>query len=415
MATTTVKFIAMLIIGLVVGLGIGYVIAIPKGTQEVKISEYVIGMPADLSGPGADYGIEVRDAGLLTVEEINEFLKKNNIPIRFKLEVEDSKTTVEGAVQAVQSLAGKGVKVIVGHLWSGQLGGVKSYVDSHKILTISVSSTSPTLSVKDYIFRVQAPDSVQGKVLAKLIWELGYRKVAVVYRNDPYGSGVFKYFNDAFKNLGGTVKSLAYTPDQPDYSSEVLKLSSMVKDLGADSKTAVLIVAFNYEAIKLFDKARHDKILSSVRWFSSESLKGPGFLPPASPPEIGDFAVKVNLTGTYPATLTVTELMKEFSKKFKARYGREPKGYGAYTYDALWLVALSIITAGTDDGETLLKVLPVIAERFTGATGPLVFDENGDRALQDYQIWQVIKTDKGYDFRIIGGYSGASGELKLFY
>jgi len=432
---STIFLIIGIVIGFVIGYGVSYMSvpspAAPGGptitlpipttvpitytvpvTAIPPVREYVIGMIADLTGEGADYGIEVRDAGILAVDEINSFMSKNGIPVRLRLEIEDSRTTVEGAVAAAQSLGGKGVKIIVGQLWSGQLNGIKSYVDSNRIFTVSVASTSPALSIpNDYIFRMQAPDSIQGGVLARLIWESGYKKVAVIYRNDPYGSGIFQYFSKEFTNLGGVIKSLAYTPDQPDYSSEVLQLSTMVKDLGADNETAVLIIAFNYEAIKMFGKARLDPILSNVRWFSSESLKGPGLLPPAGPPEIADFLVKVKLTGTYPASLTETPLMKEFVNKFKARYGREPEAYGAYTYDALWLVALSLALTGKYDGDTIMNMFMFLANRYVGATGPTALDANGDRALQDYQIWQVVKTDGGYDFKIIGGWDSSTNRF----
>jgi branched-chain amino acid transport system substrate-binding protein len=408
------RILAYLVIGLLIGIAVGYALSlviVPAAPATVAVKEYTIGMIADLTGEGADYGIEVRDAGILTVEEINSFFTDNKIPVRLKLEVEDSKTTVEGAVSAAQSLGGKGIKIIVGHLWSGQANGIKSYIDSHKIFTVSTSSTSPMLSIpNDYLFRMQAPDSIQGRVLANLIWKLGYGKVAVIYRNDPYGSGVYKYFDEEFKKLGGTIKSLAYTPDLPDYSSEVLQLSSMVKELGG-ANTAVLIIAFNYEAIKMFDKARLDPTLSNVQWFSSESLKGPGILPPAGPPEVADFLVKVRLTGTYPASLTETELMKKFVEKFKARYGREPKAYGAYTYDALWVVALCLSAAGSEDPDTIMKLFYNLASKYTGATGPTALDLNGDRALQDYQIWEVKKLDGTYDFKVIGGWNGAANEL----
>ncbi|MEM2548764.1 MAG: ABC transporter substrate-binding protein [Nitrososphaerota archaeon] len=415
--STTFKIIVFTIVGLLlgaaIGFGLSYYLGISAITPAEGKKEYTIGMIADLTGEGADYGIEVRDAGFLTIDEINSFLKEVNVPVSFKLEIEDSKTTVEGAVAAAQSLGGKGIKIIVGHLWSGQANGIKSYIDSHKIFTVSVSSTSPLLSIpNDYLFRMQAPDSIQGRVIAHLIWRSGYNKVAAIYRNDPYGSGVFKYFEEEFKKLGGTIKSLAYTPDLPDYSSEVLQLSGMVKELGED-KTAVLIIAFNYEAIKMFDKARVDPSLSNVQWFSSESLKGPGLLPPAGPTEIADFLVKVKLTGAYPASLTENELMKKFTQKFKERYGREPKAYGAYTYDALWLVAISILSTGSADADVLTKFFVNLASKYTGATGLTTLDLNGDRALQDYQIWQVEKMNGYYDFQVIGGWSGATNELMI--
>ena len=48
-------------------------------------------------------------------------------------------------------------------------------------------------------------------------------------------------------------------------------------------------------------------------------------------------------------------------------------------YDAAWLVALSVMAAGRYDGETIAKILPIIAQHYYGVTGNTALDRNGDR------------------------------------
>ncbi|MEM4636660.1 MAG: hypothetical protein QXE44_04130, partial [Nitrososphaerota archaeon] len=74
-------------------------------------------------------------------------------------------------------------------------------------------------------------------------------------------------------------------------------------------------------------------------------------------------------------------------------------------------VVISILSAQSLDTNAVMKIFVNLADKYTGATGLTTLDVNGDRALQDYQIWQVKKTDGYYDFKVIGGWNGATNEL----
>lgn len=71
------------------------------------------------------------------------------------------------------------------------------------------------------------PDSFQGKALARIIYSLGYRNVAVIYRNDAWGVGLYEAFSSRFKELGGNVAGVAYDPTAKDLSAEVKRLSDI--------------------------------------------------------------------------------------------------------------------------------------------------------------------------------------------
>ncbi len=95
---------------------------------------------------------------------------------------------------------------------------------------------------------------------------LGIKKVAAIVRNDDYGKGLLEAFRSVFtQQYGGTLREILYTVGQADYASEVNRLSSYVRELGADSSTAVLIIAYEDDGLNIMGHARLDPVLSSVR------------------------------------------------------------------------------------------------------------------------------------------------------
>src|SRR5690554_330678 len=100
--------------------------------------------------------------------------------IRFQLVVEDTRTTPEGALAAIESLAAAGVQVVIGPYSSAASSGVRGFADANKILVISPSSTSPALAIPDdYLFRLIVSDTLQGAAVSKLIDRDGYKQVVV--------------------------------------------------------------------------------------------------------------------------------------------------------------------------------------------------------------------------------------------
>ncbi|AEM38598.1 Extracellular ligand-binding receptor [Pyrolobus fumarii 1A] len=194
--------------------------------------EIVIGILLPQSGGLAVEGQNMIKAALYAIEQVNEILKELGAPFTFKPVVQDTGTKPQQALQGARVLVEQyGAKLIIGTASSAALSGIIDYVNEHKVITISPSSTSPALAKDDYVFRVVGNDRGQGKALAKLVNEEGVKKVVVIYRKDPYGEGIALAFKENFEALGGTVKLLGYTPDKPDYGPEVKQLANMIEEL----------------------------------------------------------------------------------------------------------------------------------------------------------------------------------------
>ncbi|MEM1936911.1 MAG: ABC transporter substrate-binding protein [Candidatus Caldarchaeum sp.] len=379
---------------------------------QARITEYTIGFAYELTGAQASFGVDMRDAGLLAVAEANSYLEKSGFPVRFKTVVEDTASTPEGTVRAVQSLVeNHKASIIVGPISSLGVAAVKGYLDQKEVVLVSCCSTAVTLKLPDdYIFRVIASADVQGKALSRSVLAEGFKKAVVIYRAEAFGESLFREFKKDFESAGGTVASVAYQPDQSDYSAEVAKLSEEVRKSGP-SQTAVVAVSFQTDGLLILGEARLDETLSNVRWFGINTLRVPAFLPPQAPEQIAEFMVKVSLTSSYTAPPNNPKYF-DFLSNFEKFHKRKPGPQAELGYDAAWVAILSILSAGTDKGQVLRDVIIPTARKYMGASGHIWMDDAGDRALQDYTISRITKQDGQFRWIDIASYDAATNTIK---
>ncbi|MEM3386249.1 MAG: ABC transporter substrate-binding protein [Nitrososphaerales archaeon] len=376
--------------------------------------EIPIGIAYELSGGLADWGQMMRDAILLALDEVNRDLEALGLDFRFKPIVEDTQGTAEGAIKAVQSLVEtKGVKVILGPLGSLGVKAAKSYVDSKQVVLISCCSTSLELALPDdYIFRTTATTDVQGKPIVEMLKSLGVKNIGLIYRGDAFGKSLADVIKKDFAAAGGTIGvEIPYTPDQPDYSAEVAKLSSEIRRMGVGPQTAVVAISFTEDGIPILDKARLDDTLGSVAWVGHNSWKSPSFLPPSAPAAIADFMVKVGFYASAPAASENT-IYKAYVKNFEAKYGKKPFPQTEQAYDSAKLAVNAIILAGRYDGQAIKQALPKAAATTFGALGHLQLNEAGDLPLLVYDMSQLRKVGDTYQWVRIAILDPATGTLR---
>ncbi|MCS7138083.1 MAG: ABC transporter substrate-binding protein [Candidatus Caldarchaeum sp.] len=381
-------------------------------TGQAQRTEYVIGLAYELTGAQASFGVNMRDAALLAIQQANQMLERSGSLVRFRAVVEDTASTPEGTVRAVQSLVeNHRASIIVGPISSLGVAAVKGYLDQKQVVLISCCSTAVTLKLADdYIFRVIASADVQGKALSRSVLADGFKKAAVIYRAEAFGESLFREFKKDFESAGGTVAEVSYTPDRSDYSAEVAKLSETVRRLGA-SDTAVVAVSFQTDGLLILGEARLDQTLSNVRWYGINTLRVPAFLPPQAPKEIAEFMVKVRLTSSYtspPANPRYTAYLQAF----KELHGRDAGPQSELGYDAAWVAINSLLKAGTDKGSIIRQVVISVAREYMGASGHIWMDEAGDRAIQDYTISRIREEGGSFKWVDIAFYDAASNTVR---
>src|SRR6267143_723594 len=100
------KLIAVLVIGLLIGAGVGYAVPtlLASPTTTTGIKTYTIGIVFPLTGTLADCRKSFVNAGNLSGDQMNQNLTTAGSPIRFQAVVPDGRAPRAGPLCAVQPL-----------------------------------------------------------------------------------------------------------------------------------------------------------------------------------------------------------------------------------------------------------------------------------------------------------------------
>lgn len=417
------KLLGMLVIGLVVGLAIGYgasTATAPKPgavTAPPKIpSEIPIGVLITLTGELSDMGPLYRATSLIAQDDVNAYLKNAGLSYTVKVYLEDSATTGAGALAATQALAAKGIQIVIGYL-SMDIRSTLSFANDHHIVEISYASTAPELAgVSPYIFRLVPNDLHQSKAIARIMWTAGVRNAVAAVRGDAWGDGLFGAFKDRWTQLGGKVDEVRYDPSAKDLSAEALRLSDLVKSYGVNNSTGILHLTFDEDGIALLGAIKNNPVLTGVRWFGSDGDIGS----PRERDVYGPLLTKLwNPCTMYSAPPAPNQNV--FLDKWRKATGESlPGSYHYALYDAIFVATLSTLQAGVYDGEAIKNALPQVASHYFGLSGWTILDDKGDRQYADYQIFAAIPTagvigatsqTKALDWVVVGMYTEGTDQV----
>jgi len=375
--------------------------------------EVVLGFLGSMTGDLASYGENEATAAQLAVEEVNALLEASGAEWTLKLEIEDTETKPDVCLEKVESFAARGVKLLIGPLSSSELANIMTYCNTEKILTISQSSTAPALGFPDdFVFRFCPNDLWQGRAIARLVYEDGIRYVVPLWRGDAWGDGLKGQGELRFEALGGTfLDGVRYDVPAVEFSAEAATLNdlvtSAVNDYGVDE---VGVWAIGFEEIAAFftDADQYD-MLKQVKWYGSDgTVVTPAMVDPADP-TVSMFCAATK--GSTPhgfinpifSPLPATWKYDKVRARVLDELGREPDSYSYTCYDVVYAYAYSLMAVGKYDAEAVKAVLPEITRELNGATGWVDLDENGDRAPSNYDLWVVEEAVAGvYDWVRVG-------------
>ena len=375
--------------------------------------EIPIGALLPLTGVLASFGQNNKVAAEIAVEEVNEFLEKIGAGWRLKLYIEDTETKPSVALEKLMALHSKGVKVVIGPMATSGVKALKEYADSNKILVVSPSSTSPALAIPDdYIFRFPPSDELQGKIAPRFAKNIGATHIIVVWRGDAWGDCLADVVKKRATELGIEVaKEIRYAPEATEFSAEVATLANAVDNLVSSgvSPDKIVVVVIGFEEVRgiLLDAAEYD-VLWEVRWFGSDGTALSSKL--IEDPKVAEFSAAVRFVN--PIAGSETEGFWRLVEKVKERIGRIPESYSVNTYDAIWIIAHALLITDRYDGEALKNIFMDVVDQYYGANGHIVLNEAGDRAYANYLLWEIVKTDGGYEWKLTGRYDYETDVVK---
>ena len=349
-----------------------------------------IGSILPLSGASSSQGEDAKAAVGIAVSDFNKHLKSLGENWELDIVIENSETNPVIALEKLNNLHAKGVSVVVGPYTSADVSHVKTYADSNDVLILSHSSSAVPLSIPDdNVFRFAPDDSIQGRVIAKVIYNEGITMLIPIWRGDIWGDGMSEIVFSEFESLGGTVgEGVRYNPDTVEFSSEVSFLAHRVQDQLSETsadKIGVLDLSFA-EVVPITQTASQYDILDDVRWFGAASIVKESRL--INDQIAREFSENAQFMGVQ---FMASESAKHdrVEKILESKLGRMPSVYGFTAYDVVWVIGLSMLESDSSDAHKLKKTIPQVANNYHGAIGSTRLNDAGDLASADFEVWGI--------------------------
>ncbi len=360
-----------------------------------------VGALMDVTGPIASFMPPLQNATNLAITHVND--QGGLLDGKAVLVVGDTQGSAQSAVDAASKLVNiENVPVIMGAFMSGTtIAAANATAIPAGVVMISPTATSPAitdLKDNDTMFRLVPSDNYQGAVLAKMVMDAGFKKVAVTYVNNDYGVGIGNTFIDAYKALGGEITAAEKHEEKKNsYRSELATLSKggaealVVVAYAGDSGSTIVKQAIEGGLFTKFvgtDGLRDDALIKEV---GAEALKDSFFSSPTSP---ADNAMQKKLHDLYNAAF------KEGADK----------AFVDQTYDATFLAALAVEKAGSADKAKVAAALREVASAPGEVVGPGEW-EKAKALIKDGKDINYEGAGGAYEFDANGDVTGYIGKF----
>ena len=343
------------------------------------------------TGGGATLGNASVAALDLAANDINAEMVALRLPYRVQTDSQDTGQVPATALTRLMSMDANGDQYVIGPQTSSEAVAVRDYADAHNIILISQGSTASSLAIAgDNLFRLAPNDKLEGAAIAALMRADGFDTVVPIWRNDAGNNGLHDSTAAAFTASGGTVAAgVQYDTSTTNFTATVNALGAAVrsiKNAKPSAKIAIYIASFE-EAVSIFDLARLDNDLASVRWYGGDGVVQSQAI--LADPNAAAFAAATQFTAPNVGLDDATkDVWKPVSDAIQARIGFAPDAYSLSVYDAAWVIALSFVELrGSFDLRRESFVRNV--QRYWGTTGSTALDANGDRKSGNFDFWTV--------------------------
>ncbi|MEH7484465.1 ABC transporter substrate-binding protein [Neobacillus drentensis] len=339
-----------------------------------------VGLQAPMTGDNAQYGQDMKNGVELAFKKINSDGGINGK--KLELIVGDDKATPSEAVAVVNKMImNDGVKAIIGGYNSSPTLAAQDVSGPAKVLHLNMGA-SPDLSKtgNKYLFRVILTGSVYVPAVMKyMAEEKKVKKIAALYENTDYGITMYDAAKASTKEQGVEfIAAEKYNPGDKNFSSQLSK----IKTLNAD---AVMVVGLYNEVALIEQQAKQAGL--NIQFFSpDDSMYSEQLI------TLGGDAVENHIFASMIDLNAETEEMKEF-KKLAEENNTPAQANTAIAYDAAMALAKAL-TEGDGDSDKSRDALANIEHQ--GITGPIKFDENGDRSNTP----MIMQVQKG-NFKVI--------------
>jgi ABC-type branched-subunit amino acid transport system substrate-binding protein len=337
---------------------VAFVALAPARAQAVRI-----GADLPMSGPNAEYGEMFSSAAALAVEHANadKLLSK-----RLVMVVEDSQATPQQGVVAMNKLVSVEKVPFVLSAFTGVSKAIAPVGDKAKVVSVNGGGISPDLAeLGEYFWNVIPLVNFEVQAITPyLVKERGFKKMALIYVDDPAGEAIRKELGIHLPKNGGTLVAELQVPRA---SQQFSGIAAKVREAQPD---VVFIASFGAQQAQIIKQLRDNGVKQQIVGYSAFSVPSVLQLPEA----------KGALFPTQAINWNADALSKRLAADWKAKKGKEPNAYVANYYNAVMVfvkLAQELEKAGQPiTGEGLLRMRKQVVS-FDVVGGRMEFLANG--------------------------------------
>jgi len=353
--------------------------------KEQEQGAVVIGLQGPITGAWAYEGQMAKQSVETAAKLINEaggILDGRRIEIEV---VDDAGEPKTGAMAATKMTGMEKVVASISTYGSSICEPAAAIYEKFEMVNVGYGVTAVTLTEKGrkYFFRTCGRDDSQGIYFAEYVpQKFAARRIAIMHDNTAFGKGLAENTRDALQSQidSGAVELVYYdaiTPGEKDFKVPLTKLRETEPEVW-------YFTGYYAEAALLVTQAREIGItcpfVGGNAAINDEFVKIAGI----------ESAEGCYMTNEPMPTDLDTAEAKEFLSAYEDQYGEIPSSpWPIYAADALNALAYAIDKSGSTDSKVLADYMRDEVDGAPGITGPISFDEKGDRVGVPYLLYVV--------------------------
>jgi len=344
----------------------------PKESTENVIK---IGAILPLTGTSSLIGEWVKNGIDLAVEEIN--ITGGVDGKKLEIIYGDSKNDPKEGIAVFNHMFSLYKMPVVISAMTGVTNAIIPIADKNKVVLFATAASASGLTDQsEWVFRLFITADIDAKTMAEFaINKLKIKTAGILHVNDDMGISFSKIFKTTFENGKGKILFIeGFDRGTTDFRNIIYKIKAYDAEaiyiLGYDNNLGVLPKQIRENGIKSRFLSIGTIAQQNVILQAGDSLEGAYFT-----------------TTEFSSELPKTEIAKNFSIRYKAKYGSDANYFAAFAYDSVSLIVNSIKRGGYESDKIRNSILEI--NNFPGVIGKITIKYNGDA---DFPM--VVKTIK---------------------
>ena len=321
-------------------------------------AEFVIGVSGPLTGGAAMYGIAVKNAAEMAVDEINAAGGLNGI--KFKLVATDDMHDATKVSTNYSSMFEGGMQVSLGTVTTAPSLEFKNLSNDDNVFFLTPSASGDKIPEFSNGYQMCFADGNQGKVAAQFVNDnYSGQTIGVFYKADEaYSKGIFDQFKENLDSSVKIVETSFTDANATDFGAQIDTLKSC----------KFIFMPTYYTPASIFMTQAKDILAADAVYYGCDGFDGidniDGF-------DITTIPQKVTMLSHFNSNAT-DGAAKTFIDKYVAKYGKETLNqFGASAYDCVYAI-YGAMKKAMDEGKEIPVTISasdlcdILKEQFEG-------------------------------------------------